>query len=135
MNIRTARREPFGSAHFRIEIDGMRETGAVEVIFPEARIAVGTDGGRAVEYGTLVLKRGVTASGEWYEWWNQARHAHGELRRTASVTLMDPHGKDVRRWTFAGSEPVAYTLSKLDAMSSLPLIETLELRVGGFDSA
>jgi phage tail-like protein len=127
-----ATRAPFGSMHFRIEIDGMPETGAIEVIFPEARIAQAANRRRAIKYGSLVLRRGVTRSRDWHDWWHHAGKARTHRKRTVAVILLDAQGGDVHRWTFADSEPLAYGLSNLDAMGHLPLIETLELAVGGF---
>ncbi|MDQ3445897.1 MAG: phage tail protein [Pseudomonadota bacterium] len=71
--MRSAHREPLGNMRFRVEIEGLQETGASEVIFPEARLAAGPRQSRLVRYGTLTLRRGVTRSQEWYEWWDQAR--------------------------------------------------------------
>ena len=58
--MRDAEREPFGNMRFRLEIEGLRETGAVEVIFPEARLTAGPRRSRVVQYGTLTIRRGVT---------------------------------------------------------------------------
>ncbi len=128
-------REPFGNMHFRIEVEGLPQTGAVEVIFPEARIAKATNRKRSVQYGTLVLRRGVTRSRDWYDWWDHARKARARRKRAVAVILLDAQGADVHRWTFDDSEPLAYGLSNLHAMGNAPLIETLELSVGGFGLA
>ena len=128
-------REPFGSMHFRIEIEGLPETGAVEVIFPEARIATSSNRKRSVQYGSLVLRRGVTRSRDWYEWWDLSRRARTRRKRAVAVILLDAQGADVHRWTFDDCEPLGYSLSSLDAMGNAPLIETLELTVGGFGLA
>jgi phage tail-like protein len=130
-----ARREPFRNMRFRLDIEGMRETGAVEVIFPEARIAAGPRRSQAVRYGTLVIRRGVTRSQEWFEWWDRGRKSKAAAKRTIAVTLLDERGDDVHRWTFAGAEPQAYLLSSLNALGNAPLIETLELRVAGFEAS
>lgn len=132
--LRNTTREPFGNMHFRLEIEGMSDTGAVEVIFPEARFAVGPRRSRVVQYGTLILRRGVTRSTEWHDWWDSARQPGRPPRRGVGVALLDPAGVDARRWTFAGCEPLAYLLSPLDALGHAPLIETLELTVGGFEA-
>ena len=133
--MRDAEREPFGNMRFRLEIEGLRETGAVEVIFPEARLATGPRRSRIVQYGTLIIRRGVTRSHEWYEWWDRARTSRTSLKRTVVVVLMDERGADVHRWTFDDAEPRAYLLSSLNALGNAPLFETLELAIGGFEAS
>ncbi len=128
-------REPFGNMRFRLEIEGLRETGAVEVIFPEARLATGPRRSRVVQYGTLIIRRGVTRSREWYEWWDQARTSRISSKRTVAVVLMDERGASVHRWTFDKAEPRGYLLSSLNALGNAPLLETLELTVRGFEAS
>lgn len=134
---------PFSNMRFRVEIDAMQGTGAVEIIFPEARI-IGTrrrsaaKSGRktqmttSVVYTNLILKRGVTRSGEWYEWWNAAREAKSRSRRNTKIILLDERAADADQWIFTDTLPVAYGVSNLNALGNEALIETLELTVGGF---
>ena len=133
--MRDAKRVPFGNMHFRLEIEGMREKSVVEVIFPEARTTAGPRRSRVVHYGTLTVKRGVTRSAEWYEWWDRGRRSKTAVKRTVAVVLLDERGADVNRWTFDGAEPLGYFLSNLNALGSAPLIETLELTVAGFEAS
>jgi len=128
------RSEPLIGAMFRIEIDGVSEVRAVEVVFPEARIASGR-GEPVVQYGPLTLRRGLTASGDWYQWWNEARRPPARnIARTVRVILLDRIQADVNRWTFLEAVPTAYSVSPLNASVSAPLIETLELAVRGFEA-
>jgi phage tail-like protein len=128
-------RGPFVNVRFRVEIEGVQGTGAVEVIFPDARIVPGRRRRPAVEYGRLTLRRGVTTSSEWYRWWDQARGSSTVPKKHVAVVLMDRMGGDVNRWAFSEASPVAYSVSPLNALGAEPLIETLELSVGGFDVA
>ncbi len=130
--MRSEQREPFGNMRFRVEIEGLQETGASEVIFPESRLAVGPRRSRVVRYGTLTLRRGLTRSQEWYEWWNHARTAKALRKRSVAVVLIDARGADVTRWIFDDARPFGYMLSNLNALGNEPLIETLELAIGGF---
>ena len=57
------------------------------------------------------------------------------IHNEGSQTLMDRLNDDVNRFTFLDAEPVAYVVSPLNALGSAPLIETLELSVGGFQAA
>ena len=109
--------EPLIGSRFRVEIEGMANAAAVEVVFPEARIAAAR-GKRLVRYGPLILRRGLTRSNDWYQWWDRARGSPS----------------DVNRWTFLKAVPTAYGLSPLNALASAPLIETLELSVRGFEA-
>jgi hypothetical protein len=55
---------PFGNMRFRVEIEGLPGGGAVEVIFPEARIAARRQKGCAVLYGPLIVRRGLDIGAE-----------------------------------------------------------------------
>ena len=120
----TDQREPFINISFRIEIEGLQGTGATEVIFPEARIIEREAEPRLVQYGHLTLRRGLTTSSEWYQWWDRARASADADRKNVTVVLMDRFRADVARWTFAGAIPAAYLLSPLNALGGEPLIET-----------
>jgi len=130
--------QPLGNMRFRVAIAGTQGAGAVEVIFPEARLAArGTAASkRPVRYGTLILRKGLTQSREWYEWWYAARRPApaGRKRsgRDITVTLMDAQGRDACRWLFSDAHPQAYQLSSLNALGNEPVLETLELSVGDF---
>lgn len=133
--MRDLKRVPFGNMRFRLEIEGMRERSVVEVIFPEARLTAGPRRSRIVQYGTLTVRRGVTRSAEWYEWWDQCRTSKSSAKRTVAVVLLDERGADVHRWTFAGAQPLGYLLSNLNALGNAPLIESLEMTVEGFEAS
>lgn len=130
--MKSVEREPFGNMRFRVAIEGLQQSGASEVIFPEARLAAGPQRSRRVRYGTLTLRRGVTSSQDWYEWWDQARTAKTLRKRNVAVVLIDERGADVQQWTFDNARPYGYLLSNLNALGNEPLIETLELAIGGF---
>jgi phage tail-like protein len=125
---------PISAVRFRVEIDGLRESRALEVVFPEARIAArrSARSANAVQFGPLILARVLTGSNEWYDWWNAARHKARRIDRTVTVIMMDAGGSDARRSTFARTRPVAYQLSSLNATSEQLLIERMELVVGDF---
>jgi phage tail-like protein len=128
-------RDPLTGARFRVEIDGLPAVAAVEVVLPEGRI-VTERGKRLVRYGSLTLRRALTGSQDWYRWWDSARRPRARTRdvsRTVRVILIDRFQADVSRWTFPAAEPTAYSMSPLNALLSAPLIETLELSVGGFE--
>ena len=82
-------RLPFGNMRFRVEIDGISGGGAFEVVFPEARIAGRGRNGRRVLYGPLILRRGLTAACDWYDWWDTARRARTPAPRFVRIVLLD----------------------------------------------
>lgn len=125
-------RLPFGNMRFRVEIDGISGGGAFEVVFPEARIAGRGRNGRRELYGPLILRRGLTAACDWYDWWDTARRARTPASRFVCIVLLDSEGADAMRWRFRGALPVAYHLSPLQALGDAPVIESLELSIAGF---
>lgn len=127
-------RAPLGNMRFRVEIEGLTGTGAVEVIFPEARLAAGPRKAGAVQYGCLIVKRGLTLSRDWYDWWDAARRDRRPPKKTVRVMLLDAAGADAGGWLFRDAAPVAYQLSPLNALGNEPAIETLELAVGHFEA-
>jgi len=127
--MRGNRRDPLGNMRFRLEIDRMQHTGAVEIVFPEARIVRTQRKARSTDYGTLSIRRGVTASDEWFDWWDQSRRSKTALKRNVAVILLDERGNDVNRWLFVDATPLGYRVSNLNALGDEVLIETLELSV------
>ena len=130
----TDQRDPFLNTRFRVEIEDLPHSGVVEVVLPECRIVGKRGRTTVVQYGALTLKRGMTASNDWYRWWDAAR-TPAAARRTVVVVLMDRLGADVQRWTFSRTVPAAYAVSPLNAIQGETLMETLELSVGGFSLA
>jgi phage tail-like protein len=105
----------------------------VEVVFPTARITAQRRTRHALLLDPLVIRRGLTLSTEWYDWWNQARRSARPPRRDVQIILLDSNGVDALRWVYPESIPLSYSLSPLNALVAQPVIESLELRVGKFD--
>lgn len=125
-------RQPFGNMRFRLEIDGLPGSGAVEVIFPEARLLPRARKAGAAQYGPLIVRRGLTASRDWHDWWDGARRGPKPRKRAVRVLLLDADGRSATGWTFEGAAPVAYHLSPLNALGNEPVIESLELSIESF---
>jgi len=126
-------RQPFTNFRFRVAVEGLSSTGAVGVVFPTARIVTVARKRRVVQFDPLVIRRGLTLSTEWYDWWNQVRRSSRAPRRDVQVILLDSNGVDALRWVYPDSMPLSYSLSPLNALVGEALIESLELRVGEFD--
>src|SRR5689334_3442701 len=107
---------PLLNMRFRVGIDGLRDSGVTEVVFPEARLLASGRNGRRPQYGTMFLKRGIPRSSDWYTWWDETRRSRRAPSRDVIVTLLDDSGADVQRWLFRQATPVAYSLSSLNAM-------------------
>jgi hypothetical protein len=125
-------REPFTNQRFHVVIEGIEGTGAVEVVFPTARIVALQGNRRGVEFDALVIRRGLTVSTDWYDWWNRARRSAHGVQRTVQVMLLDGDGSVALRWIYANSLPLSYSLSPLNALAAATVVESLELRVGDF---
>jgi phage tail-like protein len=141
------RERPYPGMNFLVDLgtgDDGPGSGVAEVVFPEARLQLneyrnGND--KASEsmklstlthYDDLVLRRGVTGSLSWYQWWSEARDG-GDARRNISVTLLDEQGSAVLRWRFLRARPAAYRPSPMDAAVAETLFETLEIAFERFE--
>ncbi|HQR55882.1 MAG TPA: phage tail protein [Burkholderiaceae bacterium] len=119
---------------FAVGIEGIQSGRAVEVVFPTARIVSLPRKRREVQFDPLVIRRGLTHSTEWYDWWDQARRSTRAVpRRLVTVVLQNADGAEGMRWLFPDSVPLNYSLSPLNALVGAAVIESLELQVGGFE--
>lgn len=125
--------QPFTGLRFAVGIEGLQSTRAVEVVLPATRIVEIPRKRRDVQIEPLVLRRGLTDSTDWYDWWNDARRLKRAPRRLVSVIVMGLDGSEGVRWSFHDSVPVGYALSPLNALVGATVIESLELRVGDFE--
>lgn len=141
------RDRPYAGMNFLVDL-GTGEDGAqggvAEVTFPDARLQLndyrngndktleGTRLSTLTHYGHLVLRRGVTGSLAWYQWWDEARNG-GDARRSISVTLLDEQGNPAMRWRFLRARPAAYQTSSMEAALAETLFETLEIAFDRFE--
>lgn len=136
------RKDPYQNFRFRVEIDGIIQSGFSEVILPESFVDVvefrtGADSvtssrkipGR-VHYGNLILTDGVSNSLELYNWWRMVEQGlAGNARKNISVILMNEDGTDASRWEFTNAWPVRIKYSKLKATGNEIAVEILEIAV------
>ncbi len=135
----TQRKDPYGNYRFRVEISGVAQANFCEVIIPDSTSEVievreGTDAitvrkqsGR-LSYGNLVLKWGLTASMELYNWRKMIEQGKiGSMRRNIAVVLIDEEGNDAARWEFSNAWPSRYKAPDLNAQGNEIAIETLEI--------
>ena len=134
------RRDPYLNYRFIVEIAGMPQANFCEVLLPESAsdvIAVrdGTESSFTVRkqaglvnYGTLILKFGLTSSLDLYNWRKMIEQGKvNSNRRSMAVVLLDEEGKDVARWEFTNAWPSKYKGPDLNAQANEMAIETLEI--------
>lgn len=121
---------PVTSLRFVVGIEGVPEGRAVEVVFPESRL-VTQRSRRVVQHSPLVIRRGLTSSTAWYDWWHATRRPRS-TRRLVTIRLQGSDGRTRHTWLFPDSVPQAYSLSPLNALNDTVVLESLEVKVGDF---
>lgn len=81
-----------------------------------------------LHFGNIVLRRGVTTSGELYRWRRRVEDGEQDLR-SGSIVLLDAGMQERTRWNFYGAWPSRYEAPELDAQGDGVSVETLELCV------
>ena len=134
------RKDPFGNYRFRVEISGVAQANFSEVTIPDSiseviEVREGTEAvlnvrkqSGLIAYGSLVLKWGLTASMELYNWRKMVEQGKlSSVRRNMSVILIDEEGNDAARWDFTNAWPSKYKGPDLNAKGNEIAIETLEI--------
>lgn len=136
---------PFRNFRFRVEIDGIAQSGFARVVIPEgmAEAIEYREGHEAlhsrkllgrISYSNVILTWGTTLSRELYDWWRAV--ADGDVqRRNLAILLLDQQGNEVKRWNVRNAWPVRYAPSALDAEGSDVHTETLEIAHEGMELA
>ena len=138
----SARRDPFKSFRFRVEIDGVVAATfkSVSGLAAEAEVIEYRELGGSqslklpgrIRYPNVSLRRGLTTSPDLWNWWETVRD--GTLqRRTVLIELLDDSGQTVLRWSLQEAWPVKWELSELDASKNEIAIETLEIAHEGLE--
>ena len=130
--------DPFENFRFRVEIEGIQQAGFTECTGLGSHIEVVEyrEGGETpsavrkipgrVTYPDIVLKWGVTASRELYDW--HLAVINGQLqRKNGSVVLLDSERQEVLRWNFFAAWPSKWDGPTLNAMSNDVAIESLTI--------
>jgi len=140
-----ARQDPYRNFNFVVEIDGIVAAGFSEVSMPAASADVieYREGGNPsvvrklpgrIHFGNLMLRRGITASDELYNWWKTVLDGQ-TIRRNMAVILMDEARNPVKRWVFREAWPARYQPSGLDARGREVALETVEIVFEGMELA
>ncbi len=139
------RDHPYETGNFLVEIAGLNLSGAQaisQVELPEAIIDEVSHreggGGDARKqpgghrYGHLVIKRGLTGSIDFWQWFSQVRNGES-VDRAVAVILLDESQNEIWRWAFTNAFPVAYRVNALDSAESEVAIEELTLTFDRMD--
>lgn len=138
------REHPFiaGAYRFHVEIQGLLVAGFSEVsgLTVETEIEEVIEGGlnayvhrlpSRTRYEPIVLKRGMTASTDLWDWY--AGVVAGKVtRKNGSIILYDNRFQEFRRWNFYDAYPVKWIGPSLDASGSQVAVESVELVHNGF---
>ena len=135
-----ARKDPFRNSRFILEIDGIVHSGFTEVIISSNSIEVvesmeGNENPTSarklpglIKYSNIILKRGITASLELYNWYKGVEDGKiSTSRKNVSIILLDKRGKEQARWDFVKAWPVKYSGPCLNAIGNEIAVETLEI--------
>ena len=137
-NMSAQRKDPYQNHRFRVEITGVAQANFCEVTFPESssEIIEHREGTYMTaqkqpgftSFGPLVLKWGLTASMELYNWRKLIEQGKiNTMRKNLSVILLDEEGNDAARWDFTNAWPSKYKGPDLNAQTNEIAIETLEI--------
>ena len=131
------RNDPFLSARFVVEIEGIVVGGFSEVTGLQAEIDTEEyqEGGvnthvhllpKGAKYSKLVLKRGMTESDRLARWLMGAVNGKIE-RKTVHIMLLDSEGNRQWAWRCTGAYPVRWSGPEMRADQSSVAVESLEL--------
>ena len=145
-----SRFDPLPAFRFRIDIDaagvgaiaapieaGCMECGGLHV---ETEVLEYREGGLngyahhfvgATKWAPLVLKRGLSMTIAFWEWYSTVRTGI-VMRRNGSICLLDTAGYEKVRWDFIGAFPVKWSGPDLRAETAGLAFETIELVHQGF---
>ncbi len=140
----TLRNDPYLRCNFLVDIGTGVPISCHEVVLPRGVVDVvayrnGNDKAEQARQipglhhtENVVLKRGVNGSLDLAKWYRATTEGGSDFRNV-SVTLLDETGVAVLGWKVFRAFPAAYGFEPLDATSSDPVVEILELACDGFE--
>lgn len=137
------RQDPYAAFDFLVEIDGLTVGGFSECRGLSAEIDVieyregGDRGGirklpGLTRYSNIVLKRGITASRELWQWFRATATGAAD-RRTGRIVLLDRDRNPVAAFRFVEGWVARWEGPHLRAAGNDVAIETLEIAHEGLD--
>jgi phage tail-like protein len=141
----STRPDPYRQFNFRLEIDGLQLGSFSEVSLGAAitEVVEYREGGDKAgvrklpgltKYSNVVLKRGISASLELYQWHRMiAEGRTADARRNVAVIVSDEARNDVARFNLRNAWPVKYEGPSFNACANDVAIETVELTHEGLE--
>jgi phage tail-like protein len=80
-----------------------------------------------ISFGTVILKRGLTRTGDLWAWFNLIGQGACAQRLNVTITMFDQGGKGLFSWTLFKAMPVKFKAPNLIAAGSEVAIEELHL--------
>jgi len=133
-----ARRDPYQSFHFFVEIEGINCAGFTECSGLEITTETFEykEGGLntythqlpvRTSFGAITLKRGLTDTAELWDWYLNVVRGRVE-RKNLSIVQYSSQREEIKRWDLKGAYPVKWVGPKLGAAGKKDVsIETLEI--------
>ena len=84
------------------------------------------------KYGNIVLKWGITADRQLYDWYHTVTQGEVE-RKDGSIVLFDSRFSEAARWNFVGAWPTKYDAPDFNSTGTEVAVETLELAIEGLE--
>ena len=89
----------------------------------------------AINFGTVVLKRGLTNTADLWVWFNLVGEGAYAQRLNVTITLFDQSGKGLFAWTLQKAMPIKFKAPDLNASNNEVAIEELHLVHEGLSRA
>ncbi len=134
------RNDPHGSFNFIVEIDGLGEVAgflSVEGLETTSDVIIYRNGDEDItprkipgkkRFANIVLRRGVTANADLWEWRKSVLDGKTE-RKGGAIVIRNEAREEAIRFTFREAWPCRYSIGKLDATQNGIAIEEIELVV------
>jgi len=140
-----ARKDPYRSYNFLVEIDGItragfRECSGLDSAQDPIEYREGNDSltmrkmPGLVKFSNVVLKWGISDDADLYQWCQKAVKGAVE-RKNGSIVLLDDTGAEKVRWNFREAWPAKWTGPSFNATGHEVAIETLEIAHEGITRA
>ncbi|HEU4325255.1 MAG TPA: phage tail protein [Roseiflexaceae bacterium] len=135
--------EAYSNCRFYVMIDGMTQAVFTELsgLQLEMEVTEYAEGGNnnfvhrlpgRIKVSNVTLKRGMTATNEFFQWYVAAMSGKVK-RRNISVVMYDTAGKELLRWNFIRAYPVKWIGPQMSAGGNALAVETLELAHDGLN--
>lgn len=133
-----ARRDPYASYNFQLEIDGITRAGFSECsgLNAETTPIEYREGNESltarklpglIKYGNVTLKHGITQDLETYNWFKSVADGAVDRKQTMSVILLDEQRSEVVRWNLLQAWPCKYVAPDMKADGNEIAIESVEI--------